>query len=64
MFVHKFSWKNNILCGVYKKDKKKIMYVVVLHHQNLSFLHEPQKNVFSFENLCTNIKCLDVHVKI
>jgi hypothetical protein len=40
------------------------LYVVVLQHQNLSFLQEPHKLFFFFENLCTNIKCLDVHVKI
>jgi hypothetical protein len=47
-----------------QKRQKNVLYVVVLQHQNLSFLHEPQKNVFYFENLYTNIKCLDVHVKI
>jgi hypothetical protein len=30
MLVHKYSWRNNILYDVYKKDKKNIMYIVVL----------------------------------
>jgi hypothetical protein len=29
-----------------QKRQKNILYVVVLQHQNLSFLQEPQKNVF------------------
>jgi hypothetical protein len=39
-YVHTQIFVGKKLCGMYKKDKKKVPYVVVLEHQKLSFLHE------------------------
>jgi hypothetical protein len=49
---------------MYKKDKKNVLYIVVLEHQNLYFLLETQKIFLFLKNLCVNIECLDIHTQI
>jgi hypothetical protein len=56
------SWGNNILCGMYKKDKK--TPYLYLEHQNLSFFTRDTKNILFSENLCVNIECLNIHANI
>jgi hypothetical protein len=51
MSVHKFSWENNIICDMYKKDKKNVNRVGA---SKFTFFTRDTLLFFP-ENLCANI---------
>jgi hypothetical protein len=63
LYTH-FRGETKFYVACIKKTKKNVLCVVVLEHQNLSFLHETQKISFFPKNLCANIECLDIHANI
>ena len=61
MCVHKVSVKNDVFCGLCKKDNF-WCFILTIHEAYLYlFLHKPQKTSLFTETLWTDIKCLDIH---
>ena len=66
MSIHakKVPHRKDILCGRYKKDKKKTLRTKsILERRRFVFFTPATKNVFSSQFFCTNIECSNVHPK-
>jgi hypothetical protein len=59
MFVRKFSWKNNILCGMYRKDKKYTVDTRVGASKFVFFTRYTKNTIFPWKHVCEH-RYLDI----